>query len=411
MGSSTPESTAQVLTRTVELLSTADTLERVTQVVTDGVRQALGCDGATFVLMEDDQCHYADEDAISPLWKGSRFPLTACISGFAMLNRTTVVIPDIYVDDRIPHDAYRPTFVKSLVMAPVRQSDPIAALGAYWADEHLADADQVRQLEVIANSAAVSIENLELRGAIVRRSAERDTLAERAGELESAIHTMAHDLRSPLGAMLGYAELLEEIVDDGTDRSAKAQVFARTIIDAGRRMADQIDTMLALYRITNREIEPARVDLSRVGRRIADGLHTQTGARSVDIEIEDGLAALVDPVLANLMLENLLGNAVKYTGKKPAAHIELSSVDLPRVGAADPFTTFVVRDNGDGFPAAEAERLFRPMTRLHSDDDFPGTGLGLASVARIVELHGGQIRAEGQKSVGAAFYFTLPTAV
>lgn len=408
MATSSPDTTARVLVETVERLSTADTLERVTQVVTEAVREATGCDGATFVLRDDEQCHYVDEDAISPLWKGSRFPLTACISGWAMLHRDTAVIPDIYADDRIPHDAYRPTFVKSLVMSPIRAADPIGALGAYWRTEHHAGPEEVRQLAVIANSAAVAVENLELRGAIVRRSAERDSMARRADELESAIHTIAHDLRSPLGAILGYAELLGDVVDDGREESEKARVFARTIAESGRRMADQIDTMLGLYRITNRALEPAPVDLSAMGHEVADGLGTHLGGRDVEITIQDGLTAVADPVLTHLMLENLLGNAVKYTGKKSQAHIQLEQVELGRVGTPDPYATFVVRDNGDGFAPEEAGRLFRPMARLHSDDEFPGTGLGLASVARIVEMHGGQIRAEGEKSVGAAFYFTLP---
>ncbi|MFB9314621.1 sensor histidine kinase [Nocardioides plantarum] len=418
---SASESTARVLIETVERLSTATSLERVTQVVTEAVRRALGCDGATFVLRDDDSCHYVDEHAISPLWKGGRFPLTACVSGWAMLNRQAVVIPDIYADDRIPHDAYRPTFVHSLVMAPIRSADPIGALGAYWAEHHDADAEEVRLLGIIANSAAVALDNLELRGIVLRRVAERDDLARRADELEEAIYTVAHDLRSPLGAILGYAELLDDIVvaSPAIDETGKARVFAGTIVESGQRMARQIDVMLGLYRITSRPIEPAPVDLSAVARRVADDLSARTGRRQIDISIEDGLRVVADPTLTHLMLENLLGNAVKYTGKKDHAHIELAAVvagvgagvGATRVDRVEPLATFVVRDNGDGFAPEEAERLFQPLTRLHSDDDFPGTGLGLASVARIVEMHGGAVRAEGEKSVGAAFYFSLPTAV
>ena len=412
---SASESTAGVLIETVERLSTATSLERVTQVVTEAVRLALGCDGATFVLRDDESCHYVDEHAISPLWKGGRFPLTACVSGWAMLNRQAVVIPDIYADDRIPHDAYRPTFVQSLVMAPIRSADPIGALGAYWAEHHDADAEEVRLLGIIANSAAVALENLELRGIVRRGAAERDDLARRADELEQAIYTVAHDLRSPLGAILGYAELLDDIVvaSPAIDETGKARVFARTIVESGQRMAHQIDMMLGLYRITSRPIEPAPVDLSAVARRVADDLTGRTGRRRIDIDIQDGLRVVADPVLTHLMLENLLGNAIKYTGKKDHAHIELVSVgvETPRIDRAEPLTTFVVRDNGDGFAPEEAQRLFQPMTRLHSAEDFPGTGLGLASVARIVEMHGGAVRAEGEKSVGASFYFSLPTAV
>lgn len=392
----------EILTRTVEQLATADTLERITEVVAHAVRQVMGADGATFVLREDGHCFYVDEDAIAPLWKGSRFPLESCVSGWTMRHRQVVQIPDIYVDPRVPHDAYRPTFVKSLAMAPIRSAEPIGALGAYWSVEHTATPAQVRMLEVLANSASVAVENLELRAAVVRRSSERDSAAARADELEAAVLTMAHDLRSPLGAILGYAELLEDSIDPA-DQTALG--FAETILSAGHRMADQIDRMLTIYRITNRPISPEPVDLTALGREVARDLVSQVSGRDVEIQVADGLEAIADPVLAHLLLENLLANAVKYTGRTPRARIELARSPDDEGG---PLATFVVRDNGDGFAPEDADRLFRPMTRLHTDAEFPGTGLGLASAARIVELHGGRIRAEGEKSVGAAFHFTLP---
>jgi len=379
---------AQTLIETVEQLSTATTLERVTEVVAHATRTLMGADGATFVLREDDKCFYADENAIGPLWKGSRFPLTACISGWAMLNDETVVVPDIYVDARIPHDAYRPTFVNSLVMAPIRGTTPVGALGAYWSDHHVPTPSDLRLQEMLANSAAVALQNLELRGAVSRRSAERD-------ELESAIHTLVHDLRSPLGAMMGYAELIDWDAEDAD----KVRLFARTILTSGQRMAAQIDTMLALYRITTQPLNPARVDLTAVAREIAGELVQQAGDRAVTITVDDDLSAVMDPVLARLMLQNLLDNAVKYTGKVTQAEISVRSE-----GPGG----FVVRDNGAGFASADADRLFEPLVRLHGDEEFAGTGLGLASVARIVGLHGGEITAEGTPGQGAAFHVTLP---
>lgn len=394
--------TAEVLTSTVAALSTADSVERLTGIVAAAVRTLLDADGATFVLREDDKCFYVDEDAISPLWKGSRFPMSACISGWAMQHREVVVVPDIYLDDRIPHDAYRPTFVKSLCMAPVRAADPIGALGAYWSDSRTPTPAEVRMLEVLANSAAIGLENLELRGQVARRSAERDQFESRKDELESAIHTIAHDLRSPLGAMTGYAELL---ADGAATSPEQARQFARTIVESGHRMAQQIDRMLALYRVTHEQLAPARVDLSEIGREVAGRLGAQVSGRTIEVEVDDDLHAIADPVLAHLLVENLMSNAFKYTGKRKDAFIEMRRLDK---GA--PLSTFYVRDNGAGFEASEAHRLFSPMTRLHADSEFPGTGLGLASVARIVELHGGQIRAEGEISQGAAFFFSLPVA-
>ncbi len=123
-------------------------------------RAPCSADGITFVLRDGDLCYYAEEDAISPLWKGKRFPMSACISGWCMIKRKPAVIPDITVDPRIPQDAYRPTFVKSLAMVPVRQDDPMAAIGAYWASVRQIRPDEVDLLQTVANSAALALPRL-----------------------------------------------------------------------------------------------------------------------------------------------------------------------------------------------------------------------------------------------------------
>lgn len=147
------------LVETIEALSSARTVDQVAAVVRSAARRITGADGVAFVLRDGDKCFYLDEDAIGPLWKGRRFPLSACISGWAMLNRETAVIPDIYVDSRIPHDAYRPTFVKSLVVTPVRPDDPIAAIGAYWAVERQPTEDEVAKLQVMARATATALDS------------------------------------------------------------------------------------------------------------------------------------------------------------------------------------------------------------------------------------------------------------
>ncbi|MFS3128609.1 diguanylate cyclase domain-containing protein [Nocardioides sp. Bht2] len=146
----------------VQALSMAPDLTEVQRIVATTARQLVGCDGVSFVLRDGDLCFYADEDAISPLWKGSRFPMSACISGWVMHNRTPAVIPDIYVDDRIPHDAYRPTFVQSLAMLPVRSLDPIAAIGAYWATEHTATPEELNLLQGLANAASIALDKVDV---------------------------------------------------------------------------------------------------------------------------------------------------------------------------------------------------------------------------------------------------------
>lgn len=168
-------------------LSMARDLGAVQKCVRNLARELTGADGATFVLREGDYCYYADEDAIEPLWKGRRFPLETCISGWVMMHREGVVIEDIYQDERIPVDAYRPTFVKSLAMVPIRTRDPIGAIGNYWASPHTATREQVKLLRSLADLTSVAIEN-------VKRVGELERLAARDRFLSEAATLLSHSL-------------------------------------------------------------------------------------------------------------------------------------------------------------------------------------------------------------------------
>ncbi|MBP7705329.1 MAG: GAF domain-containing protein [Caulobacter sp.] len=176
------------LVETIEQLSFARRIEDVAAVVRTRAREISGADGVTFVLRDGAFCHYLDEDAVGPLWKGRKFPLEACISGWAMLNGETAVVPDIYLDDRIPHDAYRPTFVKSLVMTPVRPNDPIAAIGAYWSDIREPSAHEVAALQAMARATATALENVRL-----------------LASLNHVIHELDHRVKNTLAAALSVA--------------------------------------------------------------------------------------------------------------------------------------------------------------------------------------------------------------
>jgi diguanylate cyclase (GGDEF)-like protein len=173
-----PATALNVLVGAVQELSLAQNAETVQRIARTAARRLTGADGATFVLRDGDQCFYVDEDAIEPLWKGQRFPLEACISGWAMLNRQHVVIEDIYADERIPHEAYRPTFVKSLVMVPIRTMEPLGSIGIYWAARHRATDEQIGLARALADSTAVALENVGRTEQLdrVRRLAETDPL-------------------------------------------------------------------------------------------------------------------------------------------------------------------------------------------------------------------------------------------
>lgn len=161
------------LLQVVQALSLARDMPTIQRIVRHAARRLTGCDGATFVLRDDGCCFYADEEAIAPLWKGLRFPLEACISGWSMLNRQPAVIADIYADARIPHEAYRPTFVRSLVMVPIRTREPIGAIGNYWASSHQASAEEVQLLQALADCTSVAIENVRLYESLEQRVEER----------------------------------------------------------------------------------------------------------------------------------------------------------------------------------------------------------------------------------------------
>jgi len=174
-GEASAEQALDSLLGAVQELSLARTVEDVQKVVRVAARDLAAADGATFVLRDEGRCFYADENAIAPLWKGQRFPLEACISGWAMLNRQSVAIEDIYADARIPHDAYRPTFVKSLVMVPIRKVDPLGAIGIYWASQHRASDREIGLAQALADSTAVAMEHVRVLGELKEAAALAET--------------------------------------------------------------------------------------------------------------------------------------------------------------------------------------------------------------------------------------------
>jgi len=389
----------------VQDLSLARSLDGVMEIVRHAARDISGADGATFVLRDVDKCFYAEEDAISPLWKGSRFPMSACISGWVMLNRKTVVIEDIYADPRIPADAYRPTFVKSLAMVPIRSKAPIGAIGNYWARRYTPPPETVRLLEALANFTSIAIENADLYAGLERRVAERTSeLAEVNRELESFSYSVSHDLRTPLRHMSGFMGMLREEL--GPSAGAQAVKFMDTVEASVKRMDGLIEALLSFSRMGRAELRRARVDLSGLVAKVRDELSGDLAGRDIEWKIGDLPEVEGDPEMLRQVLANLVGNAVKFTGTRPRAVIEIGA----RPGVAGRAVIFV-RDNGAGFDMAYADKLFGLFQRLHLKEDFEGTGVGLANVRRIIKRHGGEVWAESAVGRGSTFCFTLAAPV
>jgi signal transduction histidine kinase len=319
-----------------------------------------------------------------------------------MLNRRPALVPDIYADARIPVEAYRPTFVKSLVMTPIRTENPIGAIGVYWARKREAGAEDAALLQMLADSTALAVENVLSQSELERRVRERTRSLEAVNkELEAFARSVSHDLRSPLAVILGYADMLAD--EERVEMTEPNRARVREIRAASLRMNALIDDMLRLSQVIQREVEPRRVDLSRLAESILAELASAEPLRKVEARVQPGLWAMGDGGLLRIALANLLSNAWKYSSKREVAHIEVGSLSLPEKGRV-----FFVRDDGAGFDMEQARMLFKPFQRLHTTHEFPGTGIGLATVSRVLEKHGGSIWTEAEKDKGATFFFELP---
>jgi light-regulated signal transduction histidine kinase (bacteriophytochrome) len=219
-------------------------------------------------------------------------------------------------------------------------------------------------------------------------------------ELEAFSYSVSHDLRAPLRTIDGFAKMLAEDCGPSLDDTGKG--YLEHIDAAARRMSALIEDLLALSQITTSEMRRSKVDLTEIAETIADELRDGDPGRQALVVIAPGLVVNADPHLLRIALENLLRNAWKFTGKTPQTRIEIGCTKKSAEAV------YFVRDNGAGFDMEFASKLFGVFQRLHREADFPGTGVGLAIVQRIITRHGGRIWAEAAPRQGATFYFTLP---
>lgn len=233
----------------------------------------------------------------------------------------------------------------------------------------------------------------ELNASLARQNGELKAINQ---ELEAFSYSVSHDLRAPLRAIDGFSQILlkenaVQLDDKGRDRLGRVR-------RAAQHMGELIDDLLKLSRVTRAELQVRPVDMSALAAEVMDALRRQTPERAVAVDIAPDLAAEGDAKLLRIALDNLLGNAWKFTGRRADARIEFGRED----GAV-----FFVRDNGAGFDMAYADKLFGAFQRLHDAGEFPGTGIGLATAQRVIHKHGGRIWAESAPDAGATFRFTL----
>ena len=228
---------------------------------------------------------------------------------------------------------------------------------------------------------------------------QNDQLESANRELEAFCYSVSHDLRAPLRGIDGFSQALLE--DYAGQLDDKGKEYLQRVRAAVQRMGALIDDLLNLSRITRGDMRREPMDLSQVARSIADELRTTEPNRTAEFVIAPGLQAQGDPRLMRVVLENLLRNAWKFTSKRNGARIEFGRT------ADNGHSAFFVKDNGAGFDPNYSSRLFGAFQRLHSASEFPGTGVGLATVQRIILRHGGKVWAQGDVDLGATFFFEL----
>ena len=274
--------------------------------------------------------------------------------------------------------------LRARVLAQIRRKQ--------FEDENRLIRDQLSRAELEAVEARGAQEVAATRAALIRE------LESKNEELESFSYSVAHDLRAPLRSIDGFGLALLEDYADKLDDDGKQ--YLRYVRESAQQMAQLIDDMLALSRVTRGEFERTPVDVSVIAREVAGRLARANQTRKVQFITPERLAADADGRLLTVVFENLLGNAWKFTSKRRDARIEVGVTDVhPRA--------FFVRDNGAGFDMAYASKLFGMFQRLHSNAEFEGTGIGLATVQRVIRRHGGRIWAESVVGSGTTFFFTL----
>lgn len=381
-----------VLLSVAQALATAHDLSRVTQVVRTSARALTGADGVTFVVREGEFVRYVDEDAISPLWKGCRFPADVCISGWAMIHKQTVIIEDILLDDRIPHAAYQPTFVKSLAMVPVGSGEPVAAIGAYWATRHKATPREVRVLEILASQASA---------ALVRHALE--------AELRIAVRTRtdlvaaaSHELRTPIAAVRLQLEHALRLLARRQNDAAQIRNVLERATRSTARLTKLVEALLDVTRLGNNGVplDLADVDLCEAVRDVLDRLRdTQTAPLRLTVNANGAVRGRWDRVRIEQVIENLVANAAKFA---------MDGDVVVTVDRAGEMARVVVSDAGPGIPLEHQTRIFEPFSRAARTENYGGLGLGLWIVRQNVEAHGGTIRLTSQPGAGSTFTVLLP---
>jgi signal transduction histidine kinase len=293
-----------------------------------------------------------------------------------------------YAVVRVFHARVMPALVDAYVAQPARLKRALAAMAGFVDFSTCLIAEQYAELNEYDLTVHKKIE-----ATLEHRTHQ---LEDSNRDLEAFSYSVAHDLRAPLRAMNGFAQILLE--DYPTHLEPEAVGYLQKIQANAMRMGSLIDALLGLSRLSRSQLQLQPVDLTALARAVVAQLVVSEPSRVVDVTVDAGLHAIADTRLMRVVFDNLIGNAWKFTRKQPEPRITIGSTEG---------RTFFVRDNGAGFDMGHAGKLFTPFERMHTTSEFPGTGIGLATVQRIIHRHRGRIWVKAQPNAGATFFFTL----
>ncbi|MDX1901008.1 MAG: histidine kinase dimerization/phosphoacceptor domain -containing protein [Gammaproteobacteria bacterium] len=336
------------LIQTIQKLSLARSLESIISIVRTEARALTGADGATFILRDEGCCYYADEDAISPLWKGKRFPMNHCISGWVMLNHQPAVIEDIYKDPRIPHDAYRPTFVKSLVMVPIRTKSPIGAIGNYWAIQRKPSAEEVKLLQALADSTSTAIENVRLYSDLEQRVVEK-TLAEKQyrhlseqltdslNEKEALLKEVYHRVKNNLQVISSLLNLQAETTKNSSMKSV--------LVESSARVKSMALVHEMLYQSDNLSKIPMKEYINNLFNYLYMIYGIDSNKINCTIDVDELYLDIDMAIPYGLIINEIISNIFKHAfPKNKLGEIQFS------LNKNSKEIVLIVRDNGVGIP-------------------------------------------------------------
>lgn len=378
------------LLKVIQDLSLTTSLAEIVDIIRHAARKFSEADGATFVLRDGNFCYYVDEDAISPLWKGKKFPIETCVSGWSMLNKQSVAIEDVFKDPRIPIDAYEPTFVKSLLMVPIRLTKPIGAIGIYWAKKHMPTEDERLLLEALAQSTSIAIENVQHLARIEAASRTKDEL----------LSIVGHELRTPLSAIKLQLQMVDKnLKEKKLIKESGLELSLSQIENMGLLVEQLMEASQIL--LHDLQLNPKKVDFGALLQRSAAFWKPRLSQSQsqITLNLENNLSCHIDELSIERVLNNLFSNVIKHSA---------GSNIIIKCQSDERFLNLSFEDDGPGIPQEIQSNLFRLFERGIAPRYVRGLGLGLYISRNLIEANGGQISIDDSDSPGTKYLIKLP---